>query len=199
MKKRIDAIATVGPIGSGKDTVIEYISKKYRIPMISIGDIAVDMARCEGIDPTRDNLHMLTERTIKRCGQQFFSKEVLRRAANSGWKSLAVAGLRYPEDVAMLRRLCRRLVVVFVRTSKPEVRFERLRRRKEPRDPRTFQEFVAQDGKEIRMFNLEKTFEMSDFVIENDGTLKELYQEADALIGEVFQNPGATKNMRVRN
>lgn len=185
-KKRIEAIATVGPIGSGKDTVIEYVSKKYRIPMISIGDIVVDMARCEGIKPTRNNLHVMTERSIKLYGSQYFSKEVFRRASICGWESLAIAGLRYPEDVSMLRRLFRKLVIVYVRTSKPEVRFERLKRRKEPRDPKTFEEFMVQDEKEIKMFDLEKTFKMSDFVVENNGTLEELYQKIDVLVGKVF-------------
>jgi len=185
-KKRIVAVATVGPIGSGKDTAIEYISKKYGIPMISMGKIAVDIACYEGIEPTRNNLHMITERFVRSYGPEFFSKEVFRRTTIHEWGSVAIAGLRYPRDVATLRGLFRKLTVVYVKTDKPEVRFERLKQRNEPRDPKTFEEFMDQDKKEINMFNLEETFEMADFVVENNGTLEELYQKIDALICKIF-------------
>jgi dephospho-CoA kinase len=196
-RKRIEAIATVGPIGSGKDTVIEYVSKSYGIPMISIGSIVADVARHEGIEPTRNNLHIITERFIRLHGPRFFSKEVFRRASICNGRYLAIAGLRYPRDVAVLKRLFRKLTVVYVRTSKPEVRFERLKRRMEPRDPKTFQEFAAQDEKEIKMFDLEKTLQMSDFVVENDGTLEELYQKIDALICRVFCDVSTIKDTHI--
>lgn len=185
------AIATVGPIGSGKDTAIEYISKRYKIPMISMGRIAVDIAQSMNIKPTRENLHLITERCLRSHGPTFFSEETIRRVVKQGWRSVAIAGLRYPTDVAMLRR-CFRLMVIYIRTSSPETRFERLKRRREPRDPRTFEEFIAQDESENRMFSLKETFAASDVEVENNGSMKELYQKLDSHVHRFLERMDET-------
>lgn len=180
------AIATVGPIGSGKDTAIKYISKKYGMPMISLGEIVADIARSEGLEPTRDNLHTITERCLKLHGSQFFLNKIFEKVETHCCKLVAIAGVRYPADVATLRKLFAKLMVLYVKTDKPEKRFERLKQRKEPRDPRNFEEFLIQDEQERKMFNLEETFKMADFVVENNGTLEELYQRIDPLIDRLF-------------
>lgn len=149
--------------------------------MISIGEIVVGMARHEGIVPTRDNLHRITERCLKLYGPEFFSNEVFKKAETHGGKFVAIAGVRYSTDVVALRKLFSKLTILYIKTDKPEERFERLKQRKEPRDPKDFEEFMAQDEQERKMFNLEETFKMADFVIENNGTLGELYQKIDTL------------------
>ena len=42
-------IAAVGKNASGKDYFLEYISKEFGIPMLSIGDVARALAEKEGL------------------------------------------------------------------------------------------------------------------------------------------------------
>ena len=53
-------IAAVGKNASGKDYFLKYLSDKYAIPMISIGDIARELATKEGLEHSRENpaLHL---------------------------------------------------------------------------------------------------------------------------------------------
>ena len=49
-------IAAVGKNASGKDYFLEFISKEFGVPMLSVGDVARELAEAEGLEKTRDNL-----------------------------------------------------------------------------------------------------------------------------------------------
>jgi dephospho-CoA kinase len=86
-----------------------------------------------------------------------------------------------------LRETFNSFITIYVKTSNPELRFARLLERKSPRDPRTREQFIQQEKRERELFDLEEVFGNADFVIENDGTLDELYSGLDKLLlGKVF-------------
>ena len=47
-------IAAVGKNGTGKDFFLEFISEKYNLPMVSIGDIVRELAANDGLELTRE-------------------------------------------------------------------------------------------------------------------------------------------------
>ncbi|MBQ1929517.1 MAG: AAA family ATPase [Bacteroidales bacterium] len=75
-RRDIMIIAAVGKNASGKDYFLEYISKEYGIPMLSIGDVARALAEQEGLEKTRENLHYISHKYMSAYGQDFFPKKL---------------------------------------------------------------------------------------------------------------------------
>lgn len=78
-------IGAIGLNGSGKDTIISYISKKLEIPMITISDIVRKIALARNIEPTRENLTRISLEHIGKYGSDYFPKEVIRIIDPKKW------------------------------------------------------------------------------------------------------------------
>ena len=55
-------IAAVGKNASGKDYFLDFISKEFGVPLLSIGDVARELAEQEGLEKTRENLHYISQK-----------------------------------------------------------------------------------------------------------------------------------------
>jgi dephospho-CoA kinase len=175
-------VGAVGQIGSGKDTVIKYISKRFSIPTISIGDIAREIARKEGLPATRENLQKITEKRFEEFGRSYFIEQTVRRLRHESKDKMLITGIRAPIDVATLRRNFQEDFVLICVLADERTRFQRLLKRAEARDPKTWREFLKQDEAEERIFQLTKTCKQADYVVDNNGTAEELFQRVDEII-----------------
>ena len=70
-------IAAVGKNASGKDYFLEFISKEFGVPMLSVGDVARELAEAEGLEKTRENLHYISKKYMSNqafcphCGHKY--------------------------------------------------------------------------------------------------------------------------------
>jgi dephospho-CoA kinase len=175
-------IGTVGRIGSGKDTAIDYISKKCSIQTFSIGDIARGIAKNEGLRATRENLQKITEEYYEKYGKTYFIEETIRRIRRANCEYLLITGIRAPLDAVTLRKHFHDDFVLICVRADERKRFQRLFSRGEPRDPKTWQQFLEQDRTEEEIFQIDETCRLANYMIDNDGTPEELYQKIDEII-----------------
>jgi dephospho-CoA kinase len=181
--------AVVGRNGSGKDEVVEYLQEKYGIPKTSVGDRVREIAEQEGKKPTRENLQEIAERYRARYGRDYFIKKIIRHMEERGWKTAGITGIRTVADVSALKRKYGEdLVLVHVRVDHPKIRFQRLRKRGEARDPQTYEEFLDQDRREEEIFHLSDSIEQADVTIPNNGTLEQFHQEIEKNMGTLLNN-----------
>ncbi|MGQ9551247.1 MAG: AAA family ATPase [Candidatus Bathycorpusculaceae bacterium] len=178
-------IGVVGRIGSGKDTIVNYMSTKCSIPIFSIGDIAREIAKREGLPPTRKNLNQITERYYKRFGRTYFIDETVSRIKRSNSKKMLITGIRTPTDVAYLKKHFHEDFILISVSVNKRKRFQRLKARAEPRDPKTWREFLEQDLDEETIFHLSASLRLADHNIDNNGTLEELFRKVDEMIEEM--------------
>jgi dephospho-CoA kinase len=179
-------VGTVGLNGSGKDTVISIISKELGIPMITIGDIARQIAATKNIAPTRENLTKISLDYRRKNGSDYFPKEVIRTIEKNNWDFVGVAGIRSIVDVDTFRkRFGNDFILIFVDASDQAVRFERIAKRGEPRDPKTFEQFLKQDSEEEKNFKLNAAIKEANYVIKNDGDIDSLINETRKLITQI--------------
>lgn len=180
-------IGCVGLIGSGKDTVIEHISKEYGFEKISVGDIIRNIASKNNISPTRDNLHKISIEYTEKHGVDYFIRQVVERIERENLDRVTITGIRSPTDVSILRSsFGEDFALVLVKTSEPKKRFERLKKRNEPRDPRTWKEFVRQEKREEEVYSLSETCRLTDYTIVNDSELSDLVKEIDQILGKIL-------------
>lgn len=181
-------IGAVGQIGSGKDTVIMYISNRLSIPTISIGDIAREIARNEGLPATRENLQKITQKRYEQFGNTYFIEETIRKIKHANIDRMLITGIRAPTDVTTLRKNFHDNFLLICVTANKKTRFQRLAKRAEPRDPKTWKEFRDQDEAEEEIFQLTEACKLADLRIENNGTAEELFQNVDKIIEEKLTN-----------
>jgi dephospho-CoA kinase len=157
-------ISAVGKNASGKDYFLEYISKKYGIPMLSIGDIARDLADKEGLEKNRENLHNISEKYMSTYGDDFFPKELIKKIKAQGLTTALVSGIRPPSDVEHFRKAFGdKFFLVAIVVEDDRKRYERTRSRNSARDNVTFEEFLAFDENEERLFQTSQTIAMADY------------------------------------
>ena len=185
MVGKIRVIGAVGQNGSGKDEVLKYLREKYAVPFFSTGDMVRGIAAKEGIEPTRENLGEISERYFRQFGKGCFVKMVAEKIKQSKLTTMGISGIRSLDDINILREIFGRdFVLIRVYVSDPRVRYERMTKRGEGRDPRSFEQFLEQDKKENALFLLDVAEKTANFSLPNDGTLVDLHHEIEKLIKE---------------
>lgn len=176
------AIGLMGKIGSGKDTVADYLVEKHGFDMVGFGDVTREIAKEKGVKPTRENLLQIQKEKVDKYGIDFFPKKIADMIRKRKLEKVVVNGVRRPEDAKTLKReFGNDFHLVLVETD-PKIRFERMKERGRIGDPEEYNHFESQENKEMELFGLDKTFKMAEKTIENNGTLEELYEETDRLI-----------------
>lgn len=175
-------IGVVGEIGSGKDEVLKYLKAQYGVPYVSVGDFVRRIAENEGIEPTRENLEVISEKCLQEEGGGCFVRMAAEEILNQGWEIAGISGIRSPEDVEIMKNLFGdNFILINVEIRDPGIRFERVRRRGEERDPLTYDQFLIQDREEEEVFRISQTGALADYSLNNDGTPDDLHRQIELL------------------
>ena len=171
----------IGRIGSGKDEVINYLKGKYGLPAISVGDIVREMAEDCGLEPSRENLERVASEARRKNGKTYFMKLVLDRVRRNQWQKAWVTGIRTPQDVRFLKgNPASDFILIHVYVDDPRIRYERLTRRNRADDPDAYDDFLEQDRREEKLFQIEAAATMADYALNNSGSLEDLHRQLDA-------------------
>ena len=178
-------IGVIGQNGSGKDEVLKYLRTKHAIPFLSTGDMVREIAAKEGKEPTRENLQEISQRYFRQFGQGCFVKLAAEKIRQNGWVIGGITGIRSLDDVKVLHGIYGEdFILIDVYVSNPEVRFQRMLKRGEGRDPHSYAQFLRQDEAEEETFHIQSAVRYADYSISNDGSLDDLHCEIDRLIAE---------------
>lgn len=178
-------LAAVGKNGTGKDYFLEYVAKKYNLPMVSIGDVVRELAAKDGLELTRDNLHATSKKYMDAFGQTFFPEQIVKKIKESDSKIYLVSGIRPLSDVKFLKEAFgEEFILVDVVISDDLVRFERMLARGSDRDGNSVEKLKDFDTGEEKLFHTSETEKMADYVIKNDGTVDDFY----AAIEDFYNN-----------
>ena len=119
-------IAAGGKNVTGKDFFLEFISEKYNLPMVSIGDIVRELAANDGLELTRENLHKTSQKYMGQFGQTFFPEQIVKKIKDSGSPVFLVAGIRPLSDVQFLKKAFGdEFILVDIVISDDDVRYSR--------------------------------------------------------------------------
>jgi dephospho-CoA kinase len=171
-------IAAVGKNASGKDYFLEFISKEFGVPLLSMGDVVRDLAEAEGLEKTRENLHKISQKYMGEFGQDFFPKKLIEKIKGLDSDTVLVSGIRPPSDVEKFKEAFGDdffLVGIVVDSDKQ--RWERTVARGTARDKVTFEEFLALDAQEEAIFNTSKTMSMANYTFYRGDYPDEVYHD----------------------
>jgi dephospho-CoA kinase len=176
-------IGAVGQNGSGKDEVLKYLKSAYNVPFLSTGDVVRGIATKDGVEPTRENLGKISARCFEELGKGCFVKMLADKLKLSNWPVAGITGIRSLDDVTILKNIFGKDFILFrVFVTDPQVRFARMVRRAEGRDPVSFEQFSQQEDYEENLFKISEAEAHADYSLSNDASLAGLHRQIDEIV-----------------
>ncbi|WP_297535797.1 AAA family ATPase [Thermococcus sp.] len=186
-------IGVVGKIAAGKTTVAKFFEEKgfCRVscsePLIdllthNVSDYSWIPELPEKAEPTREKLIEFGKYLKDKYGGDILIRLAVDKKRNC--KNIVIDGVRSREEIEAIKRLGGKVIYV---EARPEIRFERLMRRKaeKDRDIKSFEDFKEMDDAEERLYHTSELKDLADYVIVNEGTLEELREKVERIIEEL--------------
>ncbi|MCS7112985.1 MAG: AAA family ATPase [Nitrososphaerota archaeon] len=175
-------LGLAGLPGSGKTTIAKMLeSRGWRV--VNMGDYIRREALRRGLKPTRGNLSMLARMLREEMGADAIARLCIDDILSSD-RYTVVDGLRSPSELDFLKDRIPSIILVFVEAP-IEKRFTLLSSRGRLDDPKCIDDLIARDRDEAG-FGLLELRDRADYLLVNDGGLKELEEKLEAILRDVY-------------
>jgi uridine kinase len=182
--EKVIVIGVIGKPGSGKDTITNYLAKKYKGKVIKFADPLNDMLHIFVDHVSREDQQWLSFEMRKRFGQDIFNK-VLRKRILSGDALVILNGIRFWENMEFLKSF-KNSYSLFIDVS-AKTRWKRVFGRKEKKDDKvSFKKFQKLDNVETEA-TIEAIGHKADFIINNEGNSATLLRSIDAIMQKILK------------
>lgn len=179
-------IAITGTFASGKDTAARFLEKK-EFCHFSLSDEVREIIRERGSEPSRDEMFRVAQDVRVRYGNAYLADRVLEKIKKAGCKKYVVTSVRRPEEAQTLKQNGAKLWAV---DAPFEIRFERARSRGRIGDGITFEEFKAQEERELASEDpggqqIGNVLRLADEKLDNGGSEKDFERAIELLLEKV--------------
>lgn len=177
-------IAFVGLAGSGKSSVVDYLTQKG-YPKVYFGGVIYKAMREIGLEPGSDweREAKFREEIREREGKDFVVKRIIdeiHHLINAGQRHIVADGLySWTEYRALLHEFPGELTVVAIVAPK-HIRHHRLSKR--PIRPLTGEQANERDWAEIEHLEKGGPIAIADYYVHNDGSPEKLHQQVDVIL-----------------
>jgi dephospho-CoA kinase len=185
-------IVVVGLPGSGKSTAAQLL-KEEGFQVIELGDIWRGLLREYKIP--RDDPKATREFTLwvrKKEGKDIYAKRAVKLIKKS-MSNIVIMGVRSTYEMDYLKRRIKEMKVIAI-VSPFKTRFNRLKVRSKPEDPKTIEDFRWLETRERRGFMSDKKEEKhgvmvliksADYVISNTSSVGELESDLKGVLEKI--------------
>lgn len=171
-------IAVTGLARSGKDSLAEYLVKKYGFKRFDFfADIVVPLMQEKGIQPTKANAALTGNQMREKHGKGVFGKTMAKKIR--GCEKVVITGVRSMEEIPPIKENSSKFLLIGVKAQE-EKRFLR----RSEKDPAKKTAFFERDETDVKNKGLGKVLSHADTIIENNSTLNDFYKAID----EVMRN-----------
>lgn len=177
MVKKIVCVG--GMPGAGKTSIIEPL-KDRGIPVIVMGDIIREEAVKRGIKPSPENLGKIMIELRKNYGPSIVAKLCLKKIILMNSDIVIIDGVRSLDEVEEYRHNFSKVLIVAIHAS-PKTRFRRLHNRGRQDDPKSWDEFIERDFRELSI-GVGNVISLADYMVINEGTIEESRKEFENII-----------------
>lgn len=172
-------IAIVGMPGSGKSETVSYLKQKG-MQAVRFGEITEEEIKAMGLPLTPENEQKVREALRRTNGMDIYAVKSLPKINDLiRTSNVIIDGLYSWEEYTYLIKAFPQLIVIHVYAER-QLRYERLIQR--AIRPFTVDEAKLRDVTEIEHLNKGGPIAIADYLLENNTTLDNLYQEIDTLL-----------------
>ncbi|QDA32564.1 hypothetical protein FH039_11510 [Thermococcus indicus] len=186
-------VGVVGKIAAGKTTVAKFFEDKG-FCRVSCSDPLIDLLTHnvsdyswipelpEKAEPTRERLIEFGKYLKEKYGGDVLIRLAVDKKRHC--ENIVIDGVRSREEIEAIKQLGGKVIYV---EARPELRFERLVKRKASKDKgiRSFADFKEMDDAEERLYHTSELKGLADYLIVNEGTLEELREKVEGIIEDV--------------
>ncbi len=182
-------IGITGTNGAGKGTVVEYLKTKG-FTHYSNSALIIEEIKKRGLPVNRDNTRLVANDLRQMYGPAYLVETNYARATGAGGDAV-IEALRVIGEAEFLKA---KGAVLFGVDADRKLRYERVVLRGTELDKISFEHFCAQEDREMNAsekwdMNIKGVIEMSDVVLQNDGTPEELFAQVEAALQQVQSKP----------
>ncbi len=175
-------IGLVGHMGSGKGVISDYIREKHGASQHRFSQVLMDLLDRLYLPHDRKLLQELGACIRTRLGMEVIVDAFRKDLESASSNILIVDGIRYENEVEMLRSF-ENNILLFV-DAPSRLRYDRCKSRGEKGESNiTFEEFMKAENRETERY-IDDIKVMADHVIDNHGTLEELYEKIDDIVND---------------
>lgn len=191
-KKYIVYVGVVGQIAVGKGVLVEHLTKKLGFVSFSLSSILHQELEKKKITKfTRETLQDMGDSLRQKHGDAVLAEKAIEYLQKQGSDRVVIEGIRNPGEVEFLKKNPN-FVLIGVKASRA-IRFKRLLKRAKPWDPKTYEDFVKVDRRDLGIGQdksgqqVGKCLNYCDFTLTNNKDTKDLQRKVDTLMKKVFK------------
>ncbi len=163
-------VGVAGMPGSGKATV-KSMAEARGYPVVVMGDEIRGEARLRRLQPTPENVGKIMLQLREEEGPAAIAKRCTPKIESTHSEIVFVDGVRSLAEVNEFKKRFHNFTLIAVHSS-PQMRFQRLCKRKRSDDPQGWDVFNQRDLRELRV-GQGNVIAVSDYMIVNEGTYEE--------------------------
>jgi len=187
VQKKI-VIGLVGPIASGKGAVVDFL-KEQGFWTTSLSDRIREELAKKGEEITREALQTTADQLRKKFGPAILAKRTWIKAITQFSSKIVIDSIRGEAEVDYLKSKDN-FYLIGVKAPRRK-RFLWAKERNREGEPLGWQEFVAVDKRDFKSGqgkmgrNITACLEKSDFLINNDGSIKDLEKKVLVILKKI--------------
>jgi dephospho-CoA kinase len=178
-------IGVCGFSGAGKSTFCQEMARRFRLPLLSTGEVVRREVVARGHALTPESIVRVSDEIRRETGQRFV--RILEPDLRAGFLSapaVLLDCLREESDLLALREMSYRVVLVAVAAAE-EIRAARALGRGRPGDPTGLAGLLALQETERRL-GVDRLVTSADYAVGNDGDLGSFLLRAAAAVAEIL-------------
>ena len=178
-------IGLTGLAGSGKTTVAKYLKEKYGYEFLTLSDIIKEeiarrgLSDGETLEEQKRYQSNFADEWRKETGKmEIVAIKMIEKVNSMKLKKAVIDGFRSPAEVDLFRNAFPHFKLIYVSTD-----FETRFKRRLKDDPTAKKEKMQErDKMDIEKKGLQEVIDMADFILDNNGTLKDLQHQTDVIV-----------------
>lgn len=172
-----NVLGITGLSGCGKDTVAQYLKKKYNFEWFNFSDILLDECKKLKLEPTKMNLSKIGDKYRLEKGMGGLALSIFEKIKDCEKTNIVITGFRSTEEVDYIRNNVEEFTLMEIRTD-PLLRWKR----RKTSDPQNKEEFFERDRRDKELKGLGKVINMVDLTIINNDNISELNKKIDNFV-----------------
>ena len=181
-------IGITGSIGAGKGTLVEYLIREKDFVHYSVRGFLIEELKKRNLAINRDTMVSLANELRKKNSPSYIIDCLFEQAKSTG-KNAVIESIRTPAEAESLRNKSDFCLLAINADSK--IRYERILKRNSETDNVTYNEFIANEQREMTSTdpnkqNLSSCIAMADYTLCNDFTINDLYNKLEDILNKIL-------------
>ncbi len=178
-------ILVAGLPGAGK-SIVAAVAARIGLPVYTMGDVVREEVQRRGLEPRPENFNRVARELREKYGPTVVAERTLERIERDGTRGIIlVDGVRSLDEVRVFKS--HGPTVILAVHASPKTRFQRLKARGRPGDPKTWEEFERRDLTELS-FGLGSVIALADYMLVNERISREEFEaRAEEALREVIR------------